>query len=81
MVGDYTSTSITPDYKAHSVFAVANTPGAQLDVAMYTPVPGLSLESLSRPGGKALVNRVTNDPVVFFGPSDQPLPKGFPTAR
>src|SRR4029077_14762432 len=44
MVGDYISTSFTTDGKAHPVIAVANSPGSLLDEAMYSPIPGLSLQ-------------------------------------
>ncbi len=49
MVGDYISTSISTDLKAHPVFAVANAPGAQFDEAMYTPNPGLVLRGGAKP--------------------------------
>jgi hypothetical protein len=47
MVGDYISTSIGNDGKAHSVFAVANAPtGSVFDEAMYSPTNSLPLDTL-----------------------------------
>ncbi len=82
MVGDYISTSFTPDGKAHPVFAVATAPtGSTFDEAMYSPVPGLSLRSALSPGGKAPTTRAGGDKQVFFGTSDRPMPGSLPTAR
>jgi hypothetical protein len=81
MVGDYISTSFSSDQKAHPAFAVANAPGAQLDEAMYAPNPGLSLLSLVPSLKPAPSWRAGGDKVVFFAPSDRPLPAGLPTAH
>ena len=80
MVGDYISTSFTPDGKAHPVFAVANPPSGLLDEAMYAPVPGLSLQRDLSPSSPP-VARTGGDKPVFFAPSDRPLPKDLPTAN
>jgi hypothetical protein len=79
MVGDYISTSFTPDGKAHPVIAVATAPGTLLDEAMYSPVPGLTLGL--PPSSTTPPIRAGGDKPVFFAPSDRPLPKELPTAR
>jgi hypothetical protein len=80
MVGDYISTSFTPDGKAHPVIAVANPPGALLDEAMYSPVPGLSLELPPSSTAPPRI-RTGDDKPVYFAPSDRPLPNELPTAH
>ncbi len=83
MVGDYISTSISSDGKAHTVFSVATAPsGGIFDEAMYAPVPGLSLGlSTARLKGAPTTNPVTNDPQLYFGPSTRLLPNTLPTAH
>lgn len=81
MVGDYMSTSITKDGKAHPVFAVANPPaGAVLDEAMYSPQTGLSLVPAPATSAPPRI-RAGGDKPLFFAPSDRPLSKELPTAR
>lgn len=80
MVGDYISTSFTKDGKAHPVIAVANPPGSLLDEAMYSPIPGLSLQP-SPPSTTPAMIRAGGDKPVFFGPFDPTLPKELPTAH
>lgn len=76
MVGDYISTSISSDGKAHSVFAVANAPsGGVFDVGMYAPVSGLTL-SLR----KGTVSAGDDQPVPN-AVSDHPALRGYPTSR
>jgi len=82
MVGDYMSTSISSDSKAHPVFAVANPPaGSVLDEGMYAPQTGLSLKSVFPSLSPPPTTRAGGDQRVFFAPSDTPLPKDLPTAR
>jgi hypothetical protein len=80
MVGDYISTSFTKDGKAHPVFAVANAPGAQLDEAMYTPIPGLTLPAPPASNAPPMF-RAGGDKQLFFGRSDRPQPLTLPTAH
>lgn len=78
MVGDYISTSISSDGRAHPAFAVATAPsGGMFDEAMYSPLSGISL----RGPAQLKTNSVGNDKQVFFAPSDRPLPVELPTAR
>ena len=79
MVGDYISTSLTKDGKAHPIIAVANPPGTLLDEAMYSPVPGLLEQNLTLTGQHLI--RAGGDKPVFFATSDRPLPKALPTAH
>ena len=68
------------DGKAHPVIAVANPPGGLQDEAMYSPVPGLSLQpNLSLTGAHLI--RAGGEKPVFFATSDRPLPKALPTAH
>lgn len=81
MVGDYISTSFTPDGKAHPVFAVANAPsGGVFDVAMYSPASGLTLKS-AQPSPSHSPKGPPVDKQLYFAPGDHPLPTNLPTAH
>ena len=77
MVGDYISTSIGNDGKAHSVFAVAHAPtGSVFDEAMYSPTNSLPLDTLGlrvKAGG--------GEVPVPGAASDHPPLKMLPTAH
>src|SRR5207248_1833558 len=82
MVGDYISTSFTPDTKAHPVFAIAApNSGSVFDEAMFSPVPGLSLKPVLPTNRARPTVRAGGDKPVFFAPSDRPLPSDLPTAN
>ncbi len=76
MVGDYISTSIGNDGKAHTVFSVANAPtGSVFDEGMYSPTNSLPLDTLGlriRAGGEVAVPGAA---------SDHPPLKMLPTAH
>jgi BNR repeat-like domain len=76
MVGDYISTSISNDGKAHPVFAVANAPtGSVFDEAMYSPTQGLPLDA------KSIRIKAGGDAPVPNAASDHPPLKTLPTAH
>ena len=81
MVGDYISTSFTPDGLAHPIIAVANAPGSLLDEAMYTPSSGLSLKRLLPSSLSPSTLRAGGDKPVFFGQPDHQLGNILPTAH
>jgi hypothetical protein len=76
MVGDYISTSIGNDGKAHTVFAVANAPtGSVLDEGMYSPTNNLPLDTPS------LSIKAGGEVAVPGAASDHPPLKTLPTAH
>jgi hypothetical protein len=76
MVGDYISTSISSDGKAHTVIANATAPtGSVFDEAMYAPAQGLPLDP------KGLRIKAGGEKPVPGATSDHPPLKGFPTAH
>jgi hypothetical protein len=78
MVGDYISTSISSDGKAHTIFSVATAPsGGTFDEAMFAPVAGLSLELHK---GDVRVKAGEDRPVPDAH-SDHPLDTKYPTAH
>ena len=77
MVGDYISTSISSDGKAHSVFAIATAPvGGVFDEAMYAPVAGMPL-GMGKPL-PATTGAEHSTPNLFSGQTIWPK---YPTAR
>jgi hypothetical protein len=78
MVGDYISTSISSDGKAHSIFSIATAPvGGVFDEAMYAPVSGMPLGT--RKGEVPVTTRPEQPaPDAFSGQSVWPK---YPTAR
>ena len=69
MVGDYISTSISADGKAHPVFAVAKKPkGSTFNEAMYTAKGGLPVSSGTNSSSSVVVYSV-QAPVPFLRPT------------